>query len=480
MTESALESALRKLTDIQREALKWDKGPLLVLAGPGSGKTQVLTCRIARLLDRSRDQNFRVLALTFTNKAADEMKSRVAAFVPGLEDRATISTFHSFCGQILRQHGVHQGINPDFAIYSADDDRRAVLEDALQRVQAGGHAVSPDYVKYLGIIDRLKSKLIEPEAAGHALSRLENPELVVATYQLYEKELRRINALDFNSLIFEAYRLVKAFPAIAARYRRSYPHWLIDEFQDTNKAQYKLVRTLAGEGFQNIFTVADDDQIIYEWNGASYKQIQVFLADFSAQLIQLPTNYRCPETLVEAANRLVVYNAQRTRTKKPLIAGKTELKYPKSEHIQIRVFATDEDEASGIAKAISEQDRSMWAETAVLARTRILLKQMHKALQEHDVPSVIAQRRDDFLSAEFRWLVSCLRQIARPMDRRNLTVLVEAFNRLAETAVAVEQVTTDAEATGRSYFLYMGRNCREAASRCSPQELAGHARTCSK
>jgi DNA helicase-2/ATP-dependent DNA helicase PcrA len=147
-----------------------------------------------------------------------------------------------------------------------------------------------------------------------------------------------------------------------------------------------------------------------------------------------------------------VYNAQRTRRKKPLIAGKTELKYPRSEHIQLRVFETDEDEASGIPEAIPKRDRSVWGETAVLARTRALLQRMHKALQEREVPSVIAQRRDDFLSAEFRWFVASLRQIARPLDRRNLAVLVEAFNRLAETAVSVEQVNTDAEATGRSYF----------------------------
>ncbi|HUZ96643.1 MAG TPA: ATP-dependent helicase [Edaphobacter sp.] len=453
MTDSPLESALLKLTDIQRQAVEWDQGPLLVLAGPGSGKTQVLTCRIARLLDRARDQNFRVLALTFTNKAADEMKGRVAGFVPGLEDRATIGTVHSFCGQILRQHGVHLGINPDFAIYSADDDRKAVLEDALQRARSEGKQASPDDVKYLALIDRLKSKLIEPAAAGAALASLDDAKRVVATYQLYEDELRRVNALDFNSLIFEAYRLVKTYPAIASRYRRSYPHWLIDEFQDTNSAQYQLVRTLAGDGFRSIFAVADDDQIIYGWNGASYKQIQSFLADFSAQLIQLPTNYRCPAAIVEAANRLVVYNAQRTSTKKPLIAGKTELKYPPSEHIQLRVFDTDEEEAAGIAQEIAGRDRSLWGQAAVLARTRALLDRMHKALQQREVPSVIAQRRDNFLSAEFRWLAASLRQIARPLDRRNVAVLVEAFNRLADSAVSVEQVITDAETTGRAYLV---------------------------
>ena len=172
---------------------------------------------------------------------------------------------------------------------------------------------------------------------------------VVAAYQLYEQELRKLNALDFNSLIFETYRLLSAFPAIAVRYRRSYPFWLIDEFQDTNRAQYSLIRALTGDDFRNVFAVADDDQIIYEWNGASYKQIQSFLADFSAEVTQLPTNYRCPAAIVEAANNLVVYNAQRASTKQALIAGKTKLRFPPSEHIQLRVFDSDELEAEGVA-----------------------------------------------------------------------------------------------------------------------------------
>jgi DNA helicase II / ATP-dependent DNA helicase PcrA len=451
--ESALEVALGKLTEIQRQAVHWEQGALLVLAGPGSGKTQVLTCRIARLLDTSKGQNFRVLGLTFTNKAADEMKARVAAFVPGLEDRANIGTFHSFCGQILRQHGVHLGINPDFAIYSTDNDRKAVLEDALRRVEFEGRNVKRDDVKYLAVIDRMKAKLIEPAAAESALARLADAKRAAETYKLYEEELRRINALDFNSLILEAHRLVTTYTAIAARYRRSYRYWLIDEFQDTNSAQYKFMRSLAGNDFRNLFSVADDDQIIYEWNGASYKQIQSFIADFSAQVIQLPTNYRCPATIVEAANRLVVYNAQRTSAKKPLIAGKMDVKYPAEQHIQFRVFDTEEEEALGIAQEISERGVSIWGQTTVLARTRALLERMHKAFQERAVPSVIAQRRDDFLSPEFRWLVCALHQIARPLDRRNLAVLVEAFNRIARTAVSLEQVTTDAETTGRGYLV---------------------------
>ena len=147
MMSSPLESTLAELTDIQRRAVDWDDGPLLVLAGPGSGKTRVLTCRIARLLNSSQDERYRILALTFTNKAANEMAGWVTALVPGLEGRTTIDTFHGFCAQVLRQHGVHLGIKPDFAIYSLTADRQVVLEDALKDEDV--HDAASDNVKFL-------------------------------------------------------------------------------------------------------------------------------------------------------------------------------------------------------------------------------------------------------------------------------------------------------------------------------------------
>jgi DNA helicase II / ATP-dependent DNA helicase PcrA len=209
---------------------------------------------------------------------------------------------------------------------------------------------------------------------------------------------------------------------------------------------------LAGEEFRNLFAVADDDQILYQWNGASFKQIQSYLADFGASVLQLPTNYRCPPVIVDAANRLVAYNAQRTASKQPLLAAKTEFKFPVEQQLRVRTFRTDEDEAASIAEEIHARGESAWGGIAVLARTRALLEGMHKALRQQQIASAIGQRRDDFLSPHFRWLVAVLRQTVRPLDRRNIVALIESFNRLAGIAVGVDQIVTDAETIGRSYF----------------------------
>jgi DNA helicase-2/ATP-dependent DNA helicase PcrA len=446
-----LDQALTKLSETQRNAVGWKGGALLVLAGPGSGKTQVLTCRIGSLLQAGAGESFRILALTFTNKAADEMKERVSALVPGLEDRAIICTFHSFCGQTLRQHGVHLGISADFAIYSLDQDRKATLKDAIERCRREGIDVSEDETRLLSFIDRLKARLIGPDQAEAALQKFANAREITQVYQAYEEELRRNNALDFNSLILETHRLFDQFPAVAARYRRSHPYWLVDEFQDTTDAQYKLLQKMAGEEFRSIFAVADDDQIIYQWNGASFRQIQRLRADFEATVLQLPTNYRCPPAIVDAANRLVAHNVQRTEQKAPLLAGKLTTNLPSEQQIQLRVFDDADGEAAGIAHEIAESGRERWRSTAVLARTRGLLEGVHKALEAAAVPCVISQRRDDFLSPQMRFLVACLRQVCRPLDRRNIGSLVESFNRVGGLSIAKEDVIAIAEATGRSY-----------------------------
>lgn len=428
-------------------AVDWRDGPMFVLAGPGSGKTRVLTTRVAKLLADTPDRSFRVLALTFTNKAADEMSGRVTALVPEQERRALIGTFHSFCMQMLQQHGSHVGISPDFAIYSLDIDRQEILRDAIKE-----EGLSADDIRLLSTIDKLKSQLVQPEGSAQYIRDPSDGARVERLYRAYEAALTKANALDFGSLIAQAHRLVTSFPGIAARYRKTYAYWMFDEFQDTTDGQYRLIRALAGNDFRNVFAVADDDQIIYQWNGASYQQIQRFRADFSPQELQLPTNYRCPPAIVAAANRLVVHNRQRTAAKRPLEAGKTLLRYPNEHHIRVLRYSTDEEEAASIADGISKIDRSHWGEVAVLARTRSLLEKLQAALTQKQVTAVISQRRDDFRSPQFLWLSAVLRQALRPLDRRALEILTGSFNRWFSSDTRVDLIITASELTERSFL----------------------------
>lgn len=409
----------------------------------------VLTSRIAKLLRESEGSSFRVLALTFTNKAADEMQSRAQLLCPEVEERAAIGTFHSFCMQMLQQHGSHIGIKPDFAIYSLDEDRRELLRDGLRREFGSGQdATSLD--RYLRLIDKLKGMLIDENEAASKFRDPAEGENVARAYRAYEHELRSANALDFNSLILRAHQLVKQFDGIAQRYRKTYRYWMLDEFQDTNRAQYKFLRTLAGESFKNIFAVADDDQIIYQWNGASFAQLQKFRTDFSPELVQLPTNFRCPPPIVNAANNLVRHNTSRTPDKLPLEAGKVSAIVPADQAILLGSYPTDADEAEAVANAIASQHKSTWGRTVILARTKAILEKMKASMVSKGISVTLAQRRDDFVSSQFRWLHAVLRQVSRPQDARNFSVLVESFNRWADSTLSSDLIAAQSEGSGRS------------------------------
>ncbi len=276
--------------------------------------------------------------------------------------------------------------------------------------------------------------MIGPEQAEDRLSSLHTTSVAnraACVYRLYEEELRRASALDFNSLIFETHRLFTTFPIIAREYQRSHPYWLIDEFQDTNGAQYALIRSMATGDFGEVFAVADDDQTIFEWNDANVRRIGDFVRDFRCAVVQLPTNFRCPPMIVETANRLVVYNSRRVTSKQSVAAVKKEAVPPRDQQIQLRTFDTDHEEVDGIADEVRGLDTDARSETAILARNRSLLKHMRESLARLSIPVLIVQRRDDFLSPQMRWLVACLKQISRPLDSRNMAVLVDSFDRFA-------------------------------------------------
>jgi DNA helicase-2/ATP-dependent DNA helicase PcrA len=240
-----------ELSYSQKEAAEWNNGSYLLLAGPGSGKTRVLTCRIARILNLSEGSRFRLLCLTFTNKAADEMRRRIIDFVPTEENRLFIGTFHSFCADILRQHGIHLGIRPNFEIYSQEVDLQAVLFEAEQKVKK--EIDTTFTVKALPVIKRLKSLLITPERSSDLFSDKSLGLYIAKVYSAYEEELASMNALDFNSLIQNAYILFIRYPSIAKRFRTVYKYLCIDEFQDTNLAQYNFIRAFKGNDYKNIF-----------------------------------------------------------------------------------------------------------------------------------------------------------------------------------------------------------------------------------
>jgi DNA helicase II / ATP-dependent DNA helicase PcrA len=447
-----LTAAIERLSTTQRQAAEWGEGPALVLAGPGVGKTTVLTARIARILDAGRNRNFRVLALTFTTKAGDEMRTRVEELVPGLTERTVIGTFHAFCAQVLRQHGSHLQIKPDFGVYDQDADREELLRDALREAAGRGKRVSVNDVRWLRVIDQLRSNIVGPNKAA---ARFRNPaegEHVACVYSVYEGALLERNVMDFNGLILNACRLAHKMPSVAARIRQSYPYWLIDEFQDTTPAQYRLVKFMAGDQFKNVFAVADDDQIIYQWAGASYQQIVRFRSDFEPALFQLVENRRCPPEVVQAANNLIVHNSDRTPDKASLVATRAT----DGAAISYRTFVSDQDEAQGIAREIAAADAKTWGKTAVLARTRAQLVPILKALQAVGVKAAIATRRDRFMSPQFGWLQACLDQSIRPTDKRIFTALVDAANRIVaaaeEQALDASLLIAEAEAAGRGYM----------------------------
>lgn len=448
----ALEAISKELTDIQRVAVNWGDGAALVLAGPGSGKTRVLTARIARLLNEARDKNFRILALTFTTKAAMEMRERVEVLVPGLTERTFIGTFHAFCTQVLRQHGSHLGIRPDFGIYDQDSDREALLLDALRDAVGRGENVAEDDTRWLKTIDQFKARLIVPDKAAAATRDSATGARITGVYKIYEDALRARNVLDFNGLILESCRLLRDVPEVAARLRRSYPYWLIDEFQDTSPAQYKLLRLLAGDNFRNLFIVADDDQIIYQWAGASYRQIELFRDAFRPELIQLVQNHRCPPVIVEAANRLVVHNTQRTPNKQPLVSARQG----NDQAILIRSFKTDVEERETLSSEIAATDQNYWGHIAVLGRTRSLLVPMLETLKAKGVRAVLAQRRDRFISPQFVWLQACLDQALRPSDKQVFTMMVNAASRICDLSFDPAILIAEAEAAGQSYFEHWG------------------------
>jgi DNA helicase II / ATP-dependent DNA helicase PcrA len=442
---------LDSLNDNQRSAVLWSEGPLLVLAGPGSGKTRVLTLRIARILSESTGKRFRILGLTFTNKAAAEMRTRVEQLVGDQTDRALLTTFHSFSADILRQHGNHVGLRPDFAILTQDNDREGVLSDAISTLADRGEDFSSEDIKLLPAIDRLLAECVPVEAAARFFRDPAVGARVQTLYTEYRKALITGNRLDFASLILEAHTLLVKYPAVVRQIQTIYSHICVDEYQDTNLAQYRVLRALVGENPKNLFVVADDDQIIYQWNGASPERLKALQNDFRMTVIQLPANYRCPPEVIACANKLISHNLDRTPGKQPIHAVQSSSGL--ADIVRLRHFDNENSEADWVASDIADKHSSDPESCAVLARGKRLLEVIAKKLTEHGVTASLAVRKSEFDSrGPIGWLHATLRLANARSDREQLRRMCKAFFELEGLSLDVRDLTALGQAYGGDYL----------------------------
>jgi DNA helicase-2/ATP-dependent DNA helicase PcrA len=432
---------LKSLNESQLAAVQWQQGPLLVLAGPGSGKTRVLTFRIARLVSDTPDARFRVLGITFTNKAASEMKSRIDTLLPEGRDRAVLTTFHSFAADILRQHGTHVGLKPDFAILSEQADREAVLNEAIKIVILPDSDFEPTAAQILPAINRMLDECILPADAQKRLGVQPHARELAEIYTAYRNRLIATNQLDFGSLLAIAVELLENAPAVAKQVRRVYSYVCVDEFQDTNVSQHRLLVQLVPASAPNLFVVADGDQLIYQWNGASPARLDELQKRFSMQVLQLPENFRCPAEVITLANNLIAHNSDRDADKKPISAHKPAAT---TKNVSLNRFSDFDAEMQWIAVQLKGFAPAERQKTVILARRKKLLEEIVSTLQSAGVPAYIAIRKNEFQSAPFRWLHALLRLANARQDREQLRRLSRSFFQLEGVNLQVEDVVARA------------------------------------
>lgn len=428
---NSFEKEIEKLTLLQKKAVDWKEGPLAVIAGPGSGKTTVLTLRIAKLLNESSNENFRVLGLTFTNKAADEMRNRVHKMFPEEKNRLFLGTFHSFCAMILRNHGSHINVSPNFTIYSDTKDLKEILKEVLMKIELS-HENSEDLGSdYLSLIQYLARNLIDPnDTLERFINNYEVKNRIEKIYKGYWERLEELNSVDFDTLIFKTVLLLEKFPFIAKHYRNIYPYICIDEFQDTNLAQYSLIKNLISNN--NIFVVADDDQVIYQWNGASNKRLNEFKNDFNANVIQLTDNFRCPQLIVSIANNLISHNKGRLIDKIPSRSIKSKENENELKVVTVKNFESVDEELKWLSKDI--MDKTRFSSTAVIARSNKLLNKAYLQLKQQGIPCSVIKRKNQFESPQIYFLHNLLRLSNKRNDEKLLSEVINTFEYINQSS----------------------------------------------
>jgi DNA helicase-2/ATP-dependent DNA helicase PcrA len=439
---------LDDLNPAQRDAVTTVSGPLLVLAGAGSGKTRVLTYRIAHLIRDHGVSPAQVLAITFTNKAAGEMRDRLQVLVGPSARAMWVMTFHAFCVRLLRADGGRLGYTRSFTIYDDDDTRRmmasVLVELDIDCKQFPAKAVA-------GRISAAKNELVGP--AEYEARAVTPPEKATArAYRLYQQRLASANAMDFDDLLVCAERLLRENPDICEFYQDRFRHILVDEYQDTNRAQYEIVNRLASRD-RNLMVVGDDDQSIYSWRGADIRNILEFERDYpDATVIRLEQNYRSTETILAAANAVVANN--RGRKPKTLwtanAGGEAITRYAATDERDEARFAAEE-----IERLLREEHRS-YADFAVFYRTNAQSRVVEDMFLRAGVPYRLVGGTRFFERAEIRDVMAWLRATVNPADVQSLVRVLEKRQGIGKTTIdvlrarAIEHDITLADAVGRA------------------------------
>lgn len=398
---------LTGMNDRQAEAVQTTEGPLLIMAGAGSGKTRVLTHRIAYLIDEKLVNPWNILAITFTNKAAREMKERAYTLNPATED-CLIATFHSMCVRILRREADHIGYNRNFTIVDPGE-QRTLMKRILKTLNLDPKKWNERAI--LGTISNAKNDLID-EVAYAALAGDMYAEIVAKCYEMYQKELRQSEAMDFDDLIMLTLRLFDKNPDVLTYYQQRYQYIHVDEYQDTNHAQYQLVKLLASR-FKNICVVGDADQSIYGWRGADMQNILDFEKDYpEAKVVLLEENYRSTKTILQAANDVIKNN--RNRRPKNLWTQNAD-----GENIVYYRANDEQDEALFVAKTIDELSSTsdyVYRDFAVLYRTNAQSRNIEEALLKANIPYTMVGGTKFYSRKEIRDVISYLNLIANTSD----------------------------------------------------------------
>lgn len=397
------------LTDAQHEAVEHFEGPLMVLAGPGSGKTRVITHRIARLLERGVTPEH-ILALTFTNKAAREMQERVEKLLGGL--RVRVSTFHRFCSRILRRFPEHAGLKNNFTILD-HSDQVSIIRHIMKDEKLDGMFHEPGRV--LGRISRARNEMITAEQFRQQFEQRPGNPLDAIVYQvfpLYEARVRQQNAVDFDDLLLHVVRLMEDEPNVREQLDHYFRFILVDEYQDTNLAQYQIVHAMS-QIHPNLCATGDPDQSIYGWRGARPGNISTFERDFpDVHIVSLDQNFRSTQRIVRCADQLISNNRRPHR-------GKLMTENPEGDSVRLLLFENPDAEANGIAEEIAAQVASgarKYSDFAIFYRVNALSRLLETALSRHAVPYQVAAGYSFFERAEVRDLIAYLRLIENESD----------------------------------------------------------------